>query len=221
MIKFDDVSKTYEDGTVALEDLDFGIEGGEFVFITGPSGAGKTSLLKLVIREEIPSAGEVFVDETPVSQIKNKEVPDLRRKVGFVFQDFKLLPSKTAFENVALTLEAVGREDNEIQNAVEEVLQLVGLSNKAHSFPDYLSGGEKQRIAIARALVHEPKILLADEPTGMIDPATGWEIMKLLEKINSWGTTVVVATHNTDIVKTLKRRNIEIDKGKLVNDKKV
>lgn len=220
MIVFDNVSKKYPDGTTALEDINFSVKGGEFVFITGPSGAGKTSLLKLIIREEVPTLGEIFVDENPISQIKLKEIPDLRRKIGFVFQDFKLLNSKTVFENVALTLEAVGRDDVNIKDSVEEVLSLIGLSDKLNSFPENLSGGEKQRVSIARALVHEPKILLADEPTGMIDPATGWEIINLLSKINGWGTTVVVATHNLDVVKSLNKRNIKMDKGKLVQNKK-
>ncbi len=220
MIKFESVSKKYNDGTLALDDISFYIEGGEFMFITGPSGAGKTSLLRLIIREDLPTFGEVFVDELAVTKMKNREVPNLRRKVGFIFQDFKLLPSKTSFENVALTLEAVGRDDKNINNAVKEVMGLVGLKDKLNSFPDALSGGEKQRVAIARALVHEPKILLADEPTGMIDPSTGWEIMNLLSKINGWGTTVVVATHNMDIVKALKKRNVQINKGKVVSDTK-
>ncbi|MFH1565658.1 MAG: cell division ATP-binding protein FtsE [bacterium] len=220
MIVFDNVSKKYPDGTTALEDINFSVKGGEFVFITGPSGAGKTSLLKLIIREEVPTLGEIFVDENPISQIKLKEIPDLRRKIGFVFQDFKLLNSKTVFENVALTLEAVGRDDVNIKDSVEEVLSLIGLSDKLNSFPENLSGGERQRVSIARALVHEPKILLADEPTGMIDPATGWEIINLLSKINGWGTTVVVATHNWDVVRSLNKRNIKMDKGKLVQNKK-
>ena len=220
MIKFESVSKKYNDGTLALDDISFYIEGGEFMFITGPSGAGKTSLLRLIIREDLPTFGEGFVDELAVTKMKYREVPNLRRKVGFIFQDFKLLPSKTSFENVALTLEAVGRDDKNINNAVKEVMGLVGLKDKLNSFPDALSGGEKQRVAIARALVHEPKILLADEPTGMIDPSTGWEIMNLLSKINGWGTTVVVATHNMDIVKALKKRNVQINKGKVVSDTK-
>lgn len=217
MITFEDVSKRYPDGTLALEEVNFSVKGGEFVFITGPSGAGKTSLLKLIIREDIPTFGEIFVDESPISKIKPKEVSNLRRKIGFVFQDFKLLGSKTAFENVALILEAVGRDEKNIKDSVGEVLNLVGLAEKFNSFPDQLSGGEKQRVAIARALVHEPKILLADEPTGMIDPATGWEIISLLDKINGWGTTVVVATHNLDIVSSLKKRSIKIDKGKIIS----
>ncbi|MBU1017364.1 MAG: cell division ATP-binding protein FtsE [Patescibacteria group bacterium] len=220
MIVFENVSKKYPDGTTALDEINFAIKGGEFVFITGPSGAGKTSLLRLIIKEEVPTQGEVFVDEDPVSNIKSKDIPNLRRKIGFVFQDFKLLNSRTVFENVALTLEAVGREDSNIKESVMEVLSLVGLSEKAMSFPDFLSGGEKQRVAIARALVHEPKILLADEPTGMIDPATGWEIINLLDKINGWGTTVVVATHNLDVVSALNKRNIKIDKGKLLKGNK-
>ena len=220
MIKFESVSKKYNDGTLALDDISFYIEGGEFMFITGPSGAGKTSLLRLIIREDLPTFGEVFVDNLAVTKIKNKEISNLRRKVGFIFQDFKLLPSKTSFENVALTLEVVGRDDKSINSAVSEVMELVGLKDKLNLFPDTLSGGEKQRVAIARALVHEPKILLADEPTGMIDPSTGWEIMNLLSKINGWGTTVVVATHNMDVVKALKKRNVQINKGKIVSDTK-
>jgi len=220
MIVFEGVSKKYPDGTTALDEINFSIKGGEFVFITGPSGAGKTSLLRLIIREDFPSQGEIFVDDSPIGDIKFKDIPNLRRKIGFIFQDFKLLSSRTVFENVALTLEAVGRGDKNIKESVDEVLSLVGLSEKTLSFPDNLSGGEKQRVAIARALVHEPKILLADEPTGMIDPATSWEIINLLDKINGWGTTVVVATHNLDIVVALKKRNIKIEKGRLVQDKR-
>ncbi len=220
MIKFEDVSKKYDDGTISLDEINIAILGGEFVFITGPSGAGKTSLLRLIIREDLPSSGEVFVDDMAITKIKDKDVPELRRKIGYIFQDFKLLSNKTVFENVSLALEALGRGDKEIQKSVNDVLKLVGLADKKGAFPDTLSGGEKQRVAISRALVSEPKILLADEPTGMIDSTTGWEIMGLLEKINTWGTTVVVATHNLDIVNSLKKRNIRLDKGKIVKDDK-
>jgi len=220
MIKFEDVSKKYDDGTISLDEINISILGGEFVFITGSSGAGKTSLLRLIIREDLPSSGEVFVDDMAITKIKDKDVPELRRKIGYIFQDFKLLSNKTVFENVSLALEALGRGDKEIQKSVNDVLKLVGLADKKGAFPDTLSGGEKQRVAISRALVSEPKILLADEPTGMIDSTTGWEIMGLLEKINTWGTTVVVATHNLDIVNSLKKRNIRLDKGKIVKDDK-
>jgi len=220
MIKFEDVSKKYDDGTISLDEINIAILGGEFVFITGSSGAGKTSLLRLIIREDLPSSGEVFVDDMAITKIKDKDVPELRRKIGYIFQDFKLLSNKTVFENVSLALEALGRGDKEIQKSVNDVLKLVGLADKKGAFPDTLSGGEKQRVAISRALVSEPKILLADEPTGMIDSTTGWEIMGLLEKINTWGTTVVVATHNLDIVNSLKKRNIRLDKGKIVKDDK-
>ena len=219
MIKFEKVTKQYN-RIKALDDVNLTVNYGEFVFIAGPSGAGKTSLLRLIVREELPTEGEVYVENFAVTKLKRKEVPLLRRKVGYVFQDFKLLPTQTVYENVALSLEVIGRKDSEIRKIVKEILGLVGLYERRDYFPQQLSGGEKQRVAIARALVREPKILLADEPTGMIDEAAAWEIMSLLEKINSWGTTVVVATHNRKIVNSLKKRIVELNEGKIVFDSK-
>ncbi len=218
MIKFENVTKTYKDGTVALENIDLEINASEFVFLVGPSGAGKTTLAKLLVREDIPTSGNVFLDGIDVSKINAKELPELRRKVGMVFQDFKLLPSKNVFENVAIALEVADRPESEIQRVIPNVLNLVGLAQKIRSFPHQLSGGEKQRVAIARALAHEPKVLIADEPTGNIDPVSSFDIVSLLDRINSLGTTVIMATHAADIVNSMKKRVVVIEKGKVVKD---
>jgi len=218
MILFESVSKRYFDGTLALDDVSLEIKPKEFVFLVGSSGAGKTTMLKLVVREELPTSGKVIVDGEDLTKIKSGSIPDLRRKVGYIFQDYKLLYSKTAFENVALSLEVVGKKESEILKIVPEYLEMVGLIDRQKNYPFQLSGGEKQRLAIARALVHEPKIILADEPTGMIDPSATWEIVELFEKVNNWGTTVVMATHDFNIVNMLKKRVVEIDKGKIIRD---
>jgi len=220
LIRFKDVIKEYGDGTKALDDVNLDILKKEFVFIVGPSGAGKTTLVKLMIREEVPSAGKVLVDRQDVSDLPRSELPALRRNIGVVFQDFKLLPSKTAYENVSIALEVEGRDEEEINEIVPNVLSLVNLVKKSDHFPSQLSGGEKQKLSIARALAHEPKILIADEPTGMIDPKSTWEIIDLLKKINSWGTTVIVATHDASIVDKLKKRVIGLEGGKVVRDVK-
>ncbi len=218
MIKFENVSKVYKDGTAALENVDLEIGASEFVFLVGSSGAGKTTLVKLLVKEDTPSSGNVFLDGIDISKISSKDLPELRRKVGMVFQDFKLLPSKTVYENVAIALEVADRPDSEIQRVVPNVLNLVGLAQKINSFPHQLSGGEKQRVAIARALAHEPKVLIADEPTGNIDPVSSFEIVTLLDRINSLGTTVIMATHAADIVNLMKKRVVVIEKGKVVKD---
>ena len=186
----------------------------------GSSGAGKTTLLRLVVREEVPTSGKVFVDGDDIAALKDKDIPELRRKVGYIFQDYKLLAGRNAFDNVAFSLEVVGKSDDEINRIVPKYLEMVGLLNKIKSFPYQLSGGERQRLAIARALVHEPKIILADESTGMIDPSSTWEIVKLLDKVNSWGTTVVMATHDFNVVNLLKKRVVEINDGEVVRDEK-
>ncbi|OGC46427.1 cell division ATP-binding protein FtsE [candidate division WWE3 bacterium RBG_19FT_COMBO_34_6] len=219
-IDFRDITKEYEQQVKALDNISFGIERGEFVFIVGESGAGKTTLIKLLIKEEEPTAGQILFDDVDLSAILKDDISQLRRRVGVVFQDFKLLESKDVFENVAIALDVVDSNDDVIKNVVPNVLSLVGLTHKMHSPPSKLSGGEKQRVSIARALAHEPDVLIADEPTGMIDPKSAMEIMEILEKINSLGTTVVMATHNRDIVDSFKKRVIRLEKGKIISDKK-
>lgn len=191
----------------------------EFVIVVGPSGAGKSTLLKLLTREERPSSGKIIVGGIDYERLKEKDVPTLRRKIGVVFQDFKLLPNKTVFENVAFALEIAGYSNREIRHTVPKVLNIVGLKSKAKSYPRELSGGETQRVAIARAVVRQPKILIADEPTGNLDPKHAWDVIKVLEKINRYGTTVLLTTHNQEIVNKLKRRVVTIKDGKIVSDK--
>lgn len=223
MITFDKVIKEYNGNNNsyrALDDINLEIKAGEFVSIIGPSGAGKSTMLKMLIREELPSGGRIFVDETNVAELEDAEVPYLRRKIGTIFQDFKLLSNKTAFENVAFAMEVVGAAPSQIEDDVPKVLRIVGLEEKAANFPHQLSGGEKQRIAIARALVHRPKILLADEPTGNLDLLNTHDVIKLLMKINEFGTTVVLASHNREVVNAVGQRVITMDKGKIVKDQK-
>jgi cell division transport system ATP-binding protein len=219
MITFHEVSKQYNSIAV-LADVSLEIADSEFVFLVGPTGAGKSTLLKLIIREELPTAGQVFVDGLEVSSLPSSHVPYLRRRVGTVFQDFKLLPQRTVFENVAFPLEILGLSDEEIGKATRETLTLVNLDHKADHFPSQLSGGESQRTAIARAMVQRPEIILADEPTGNLDAASAWEIMKLLSRLNNLGTTVMMATHNIDISSSLPHRKLELQKGRIVRDSK-
>jgi len=219
IIQFKDVDKKYQDGTIALDNLTFNIEEGEFVFVIGSSGAGKTTMMKHIVKEEFPSSGEIFVDDMKLSEVKRNDLPLLRRKVGFIYQDFKLLDSENVFENVSLSLHVVQKTEKEIQTIVPSLLSLVGLSDKANKFPHNLSGGEKQKLVIARALAHEPKILLADEPTGNLDNASTWVVVDLIKKINDWGTTIIFGTHNVSIVNTLKKRVIHLEKGKIISDK--
>lgn len=220
IIEFKNVSRTFRDGTNGLENATFSVEEGEFVFLIGPSGAGKTTLMNLIVKEDEPTEGEIVIDGQTLSAIKKSEVPYLRRKVGFIFQDFKLLRSKNVFENVALSLHVVGKTEQEINTVVPNLLHLVGLGGKEKRFPVGLSGGEKQRLAIARALAHEPRIILADEPTGNLDNTSSWVVVDLIKKINEWGTTIIFGTHEIDIVNTLKNRVIQLDKGKIVRDVK-
>ncbi len=220
MITFQEVSKQYPDGTVALSQVTFEVSPGEFLFIVGPSGAGKTTLVKLLTREEIPTEGEVVVSDRRLSDLRGNALLQHRRELGVVHQDYKLLAEKTAFENVALALEVLGRPDSEIREIVPHVLSLVGLENRATHFPSQLSGGERQRLAFARALAPEPKVLVADEPTGNIDPESAWSAVRLLEKINEMGTTVLVATHAAGIVDKLGRRVIGLEGGRIVRDQK-
>ena len=221
MITFEKVIKDYNGSQKsyrALDDINIKIKDGEFVSIIGPSGAGKSTLLKMLIREELPSGGQITVDDINVPELTDSEVPFLRRKIGTVFQDFKLLSNKTAFENVAFALEVIGADDEEIKSDVLKVLRIVGMEEKSENFPHQLSGGEKQRIAVARALVHRPKILLADEPTGNLDLLNTFDVIKLLMKINEFGTTVVLASHDREVVNAVGKRVITMDKGKVVKD---
>lgn len=212
------VAKKYHRSTTALRDINVSINPGEFVYIVGPSGAGKSSFIKLLYREEKVSAGTLKVGEFNLTKMKKRQIPILRRSIGVVFQDYKLLPKKTVFENVAYAMQVIGEKPREIKKRVPEVLELVGLKHKMRSFPDQLSGGEQQRVAIARAIVNNPKVLIADEPTGNLDPEISWEIMQLLERINLQGTTVLMATHNKQIVDNLRHRVIAIEEGRIVRD---
>ena len=218
MIRFRRVTKVYMGNIYALDDITVDIEKKEFVFIVGPSGSGKSTFIKLMLKEEEPTNGQVYIADTNLAEIKKWKVPYLRRKVGCVFQDFKLLPQKTVSENVAYALEVTGRPRRIIESYVPEVLRLVGLGHKLDSYPDELSGGEQQRVSVARAFVNRPPILLADEPTGNLDPAMSAGIVKLLERINNTGTTVVMATHDQEIVNTFKKRVVELRDGRVVRD---
>ena len=218
MIKLDNVTKIYKGEHVALRDASVDIAKGEFVFLVGPSGSGKSTFLRLLNREESPEQGRIYVAGKDIGELPGYKVPYLRRNIGAIFQDFKLLPNKTVYENVAFALEAIGRPKSAIKEAVPQILELVGLAKKAGNMPDELSGGEQQRVSIARAFVNRPLILLADEPTGNLDPATSVGIMKLLDRINRTGTTVVMATHDRGIVDTMRRRVIELDRSRIVRD---
>ncbi|MEO8065671.1 MAG: cell division ATP-binding protein FtsE [Candidatus Doudnabacteria bacterium] len=217
MIKFDQVTKTYNKVT-AIKDLTLEIHKGEFISLVGQSGAGKSTLISMIIGEERPDSGRILIDDIDVSQIRRTDIPYLRRKIGVVFQDIKLLPRRTAFENVAFALEVSGESHAHIKKEVPKILELVGLADKTKAFPNEMSGGEKQRVAIARALSHNPVLLLADEPTGNLDSINGWDIIQLLLKINKAGTTVILATHAKDMVNSVKKRVITIEKGQIVYD---
>jgi cell division transport system ATP-binding protein len=218
MIRFDEVTKVYTNNVVAVRDLSLEINKGEFVFLIGPSGSGKSTFLKLLLRDEVPTEGNILVAGRDIGRMPAWRVPQLRRNIGCVFQDYKLLPNKNVYENVAFALEVIGRPRNIIETQVPMILDLVGLKGKASSLPSELSGGEQQRVSIARAFVNRPLILLADEPTGNLDPATTVGIMKLLDRINRTGTTVVMATHDQRIVDAMRRRVLELDRGTLVRD---
>ena len=218
MIKFDNVTKSYKGSTVALRDVNVDIQKGEFVFLVGPSGSGKSTFLRLVTKEEQADSGDVWVAGKEVGSLSSWKVPYLRRNIGCVFQDFRLLPTKTVYENVAFALEVIGRPRNVVRSQVPQILDLVGLGKKLSNLPNELSGGEQQRVAIARAFVNRPLILLADEPTGNLDPATTAGIMRLLDRINRTGTTVLMATHDNTIVDSMRRRVIELDRGTVIRD---
>ncbi|HEY0222483.1 cell division ATP-binding protein FtsE [Lactovum miscens] len=218
IIELRNVTKKYSNGTTALRDISINIEPGEFAYLVGPSGAGKSTFMRLLYRELKPDKGTAKIVDFDLIKMKKRQIPLLRRSVGVVFQDYKLLHKKTVFENISYAMEVVGKKPYEIRKRVMEVLDLVGLKHKVRSFPEELSGGEQQRIAIARSIANSPKLLIADEPTGNLDPENSWEIMNLLERINLQGTTVLMATHNSQIVNTLKHRVIAIENGHIVRD---
>lgn len=220
MVVLDHVTMQYPTGTKALDDVTFHINKGEFVFVVGSSGSGKTTLIKLLLKEMNPTSGEISVDDKQYSKLKRKEIPMLRRKIGVVFQNFRLLKDRTVFENVAFAQQVIEKPMREIRREVPATLTMVGLADRYKQFPKELSGGEQQRVALARAIVNQPEIILADEPTGNLDPKNSQEIMKLLEEINEKGTTVVVVTHNREIVNSMKKRVITMNKGVIVSDQK-
>lgn len=218
MIEYINVNKNYKNGVKALSNINLRINKGEFVFVVGSSGAGKSTLIKLLMKEVEPSKGNIVVNNIDITKVKRRRIPYLRRNFGVVFQDFRLLPNKTVYENVAFAKEIIGASPRDIRRSVSAVLDMVGISDRANNYPNQLSGGEQQRVSIARALVNNPAILIADEPTGNLDPDTAWEIMKLIKDINLNGTTVVMATHAKEIVNFMKRRVIALENGKIVRD---
>lgn len=219
MIYFDNVSKSYE-GEKVLDGINLSIHPGEFVSIVGHSGAGKTTFIKLLLAEEKPTSGSVFYESVNIHKLKGRKMVEYRRKIGVVFQDYRLLPDKTAYENIAFAMEAAGRDQEEIENDVPHVLELVDLTSKMHSFPHQLSGGEMQRVAIARAIINRPEIIIADEPTGNLDPINTYDIVQILKKINDLGTTIILTTHNKGVIDSLGKRVITVDNGKIVRDDK-
>ena len=218
LLVFHDVTKRYPNGKEALKDVDLVVPEGDFVFLVGPSGAGKSTLMKLIIRDELATHGDVLVDGHDLARIRRRQVPRIRRKIGIVFQDFKLLPRKSVRENVAFALEVTGTPRREIRPAVDRVLALVGLTGQADQVPTQLSGGEQQRTAIARALVHDPRIIIADEPTGNLDPVISWEIIQLLLRINELGVTILMATHDAEVVTALRKRVVALEDGRIIRD---
>ena len=219
MINVDKVTKIYDNGAVAINNISLNIKKGEFVFVIGSSGSGKSTFMKMLLKEVQPTEGKIIIDGIDINNIKRKEIPFLRRKIGVVFQDFRLLSSKTVFENIAFALQVTETPPKAIRRNVPAILAMVGLTHKAKAYPNELSGGEQQRVALARAIINKPPILLADEPTGNLDPETAWEIMELLKEINARGTTVVIATHAKDIVDEMKKRVITLQKGIILSDK--
>ena len=218
MIHMKNVGKVYDSGIVALRDINVDIQKGEFVFVVGPSGAGKTTFTKMIFREELPTQGQLVVNGRNVTALKSSEVPYFRRSLGIIFQDYRLLPNRTVYENVAFAMQVIEAPRREIQKRVNHVLELVGLRYRARNFTTELSGGEQQRVAIARAIVNNPVVVIADEPTGNLDPETSWEIMKIFERINKNGTTIVMATHDKTVVDTMRKRVIAIERSSIVRD---
>jgi len=219
VIYFNNVSKIYKDAT-ALLDVTFTVESGEFISIVGHSGAGKTTLTKMILADETPTEGTVFFESINVHELKNKDLTKLRRRIGVVFQDYKLLSNKTAYENIAFAMEAVGKTEEEIQSDVPHVLELVDLSHRVFHFPNQMSGGEQQRLAIARAIINQPELVIADEPTGNLDPVNTHEIVQILKKINNLGTTVILTTHNRGVIESINKRVITMENGKIIRDTK-
>jgi len=219
VIYFNNVSKVYKDAT-ALSDVTLTITTGEFVSIVGASGAGKTTLTRMILADDVPTKGTVFFESINVHKLRSKDLTKLRRRIGVVFQDFKLLSNKTAYENIAFAMEAVGKTEEEIMSDVPHVLELVDLGNKASNFPHQMSGGEKQRLSIARAIINQPEIIIADEPTGNLDPVNTYEIIQILKKINDLGTTIILTTHNKGVIDSIKKRVVTMEKGKIVRDDK-
>lgn len=220
MIFYDKVSKIYADNSVALDNVSFSIEPKEFLSFVGHSGAGKTTVLKMLLAEERPSSGSVLFESKNIHKLKKNDINQIRRRIGMIFQDFRLLPNKTAFENIAFAMEVAGKTDAEIEADVPHVLDLVDLSDKIWNFPHELSGGEKQRVAIARAIVNQPDVLVADEPTGNLDPMSTFEVVQILKKINDMGTTVILTTHNKGVIDSLGKRVITLDRGRIIRDDK-
>lgn len=218
MLKMTDVSKVYPSGSVALQDVNVNIEPGEFVFVVGPSGAGKSTFIKMLFREVLPTTGSIFVNGTDIMALTPKEIPYMRRQLGIIFQDYRLLPDRTVYENVAFAMQVIEAPHRKIKRQVLNVLDLVGLRHRANAYPNELSGGEQQRIAIARAIVNDPLLVIADEPTGNLDPETSWDIMEIFKEINATGTTIVMATHDKDVVDAMGKRVIAIEKGRIVRD---
>ena len=220
MLIMSDVSKVYPSGSMALQDVNVHIEPGEFVFVVGPSGAGKSTFIKMLFREVLPTTGSIFVNGMDILALSPKEIPFMRRQLGIIFQDYRLLPDRTVFENVAFAMQVIEAPHRKIRRQVNNVLDLVGLRHRSNAYPNELSGGEQQRIAIARAIVNDPVFVIADEPTGNLDPETSWDIMEIFKEINSAGTTIVMATHDKDVVDAMGKRVIAIEQGRIVRDEK-
>ena len=220
MLIMSDVSKVYPGGSVALQDVNVHIEPGEFVFVVGPSGAGKSTFIKMLFREVLPTTGSIFVNGMDILALSPKEIPFMRRQLGIIFQDYRLLPDRTVFENVAFAMQVIEAPHRKIRRQVNNVLDLVGLRHRSNAYPNELSGGEQQRIAIARAIVNDPVFVIADEPTGNLDPETSWDIMEIFKEINATGTTIVMATHDKEVVDAMGKRVIAIEKGRIVRDEK-
>ena len=220
MLIMSDVSKVYPGGSMALQDVNVHIEPGEFVFVVGPSGAGKSTFIKMLFREVLPTTGSIFVNGVDILSLTPKEIPFMRRQLGIIFQDYRLLPDRTVYENVAFAMQVIEAPHRKIKRQVMNVLDLVGLRHRANAYPNELSGGEQQRIAIARAIVNDPVFVIADEPTGNLDPETSWDIMEIFKEINSTGTTIVMATHDKDVVDAMGKRVIAIEQGRIVRDEK-